>query len=190
MILEGIVTTINEDGGVNVSPMGPLVDRAITQLVLRPFKTSRTFANLQRMKCGVLHVTDNVEMMAQAAVGRLNPVPQMQRLPAFNGYMLSDACRWYAFTVKQILDPTERATVECEIVERGTNREFFGFNRAQFAVIEACILATRIDRVEESEIREELKRLKPLVKKTAGDQEARAFEFLKNYFEERWAAAE
>jgi hypothetical protein len=187
VILEGIVTTINDDGGVNVSPMGPLVDRAISQLVLRPFKTSRTFANLQRAGCGVLHVTDNVELMAHAAVGRLDPVPQMQRLPAFNGYVLTDACRWYAFKVKQILDPTERATVECEIIDRGVQREFFGFNRAQFAVIEACILATRIDRIEQSEIREELKRLKPLIKKTAGDRETRAFEFLKNYFEERWA---
>lgn len=188
MILEGIVTTVNEDGGVNVSPMGPLVDRAITQLVLRPFKTSRTFANLKRARCGVLHVTDNVEMMAQAAVGRLDPIPVMEKLPNFEGYVLADACRWYAFKVVQVFDPTERATVECEIVDRGTNREFFGFNRAQFAVLEACILATRIDRLEESEIRAELDRLKPLVKKTAGDRETRAFAFLKQYFEERWAS--
>ena len=48
MILEGIVTTINADGTVNISPMGPIVDAALTRLELRPFQTSTTFQNLRR----------------------------------------------------------------------------------------------------------------------------------------------
>ena len=40
MILEGIMTTINRDGGVNISPMGPIVDAAMSQFKLRPFQTS------------------------------------------------------------------------------------------------------------------------------------------------------
>ena len=61
-ILEGIVTTRNEDGTINVAPMGPVVDPAeaprITNLLLRPFQTSTTYANLARTRQGVFHVTD------------------------------------------------------------------------------------------------------------------------------------
>ena len=45
MILEAIVTTINEDGSTNISPMGPTVTADLSQFVLRPFDTSTTFAN-------------------------------------------------------------------------------------------------------------------------------------------------
>src|ERR1043166_8198807 len=46
MILEGLVTTLNADGGVNIAPMGPIVDEAMRHLILRPYQTSRTYANL------------------------------------------------------------------------------------------------------------------------------------------------
>jgi len=55
MILEGIVTTLNEDGSPNISPMGPEVDVPLTQFVLKPFKTSRTYHNLKRLGEGVLN---------------------------------------------------------------------------------------------------------------------------------------
>ena len=70
-ILEGIVTTRNEDGAVNVAPMGPIIDPDeaphITRLHLRPFQTSTTFANLARTRQGVFHVTDDVLLLARAA---------------------------------------------------------------------------------------------------------------------------
>ena len=46
MILEGIVTTLNDDGTPNVAPMGPIVDESLSTLVLRPFCTSTTYRNL------------------------------------------------------------------------------------------------------------------------------------------------
>ena len=75
MILEGIVTTVNADGTLNISPMGPTIaddvqsDGKIDQFVLRPFDTSTTFANLKRTRAGVLHVTDDVLLFARAAIG-------------------------------------------------------------------------------------------------------------------------
>ena len=48
LILEGIVTTRNADGSINVSPMGPLVDRGLTSFRFRPFQTSHTYQNLKR----------------------------------------------------------------------------------------------------------------------------------------------
>ena len=71
------------------------------------------------------------------------------------------------------------------MVDRGTLRDFFGFNRAKHAVIEAAILATRIGILPAAEIRSELERLAAPVEKTAGEQERRAFAFLQDYIAHR-----
>ena len=63
-------------------------------------------------------------------------------------------------------------------------RDFFGFNRAKHAVVEAAILATRIQILKPEEIRKELTRLESPLNKTAGEQERRAFDFLRSYIEE------
>ena len=57
--------------------MGPLVDEDMTRLVLRPYQTSRTYQNLKRTGQGVFHVTDDVELLAHAAVNRLEPLPAL-----------------------------------------------------------------------------------------------------------------
>ena len=68
-IVEGIVTTENDDGSINFSPMGPIVDESFNRLWLRPFRTSTTYRNLIRTSVGVFHITDDAELFAQAAVG-------------------------------------------------------------------------------------------------------------------------
>lgn len=182
LILEGIVTTQSADGSWNIAPMGPRVDRAITRLVLRPFQTSQTYQNLKRLGRGVFHVTDDVELIARAAVGLLDLQPRL--VPAGAGTMrLADCCRWFALDVVQLDDENERTTITCEVRETGTVREFLGFNRAKHAVIEAAILATRIGILPADEIRSEMKRLAIPVEKTAGAQERRAFAVLTGFIE-------
>ena len=181
MILEGIVTTRNEDGSTNIAPMGPDVDRSIRKLRLRPYEGSRTRDNLRRENQGVFHVTDDVELLARAAVGRLQPPPPLVAATSVRGQILADACRWYAFRIQRWDDESPRANVTCRIVDRGTIREFLGFNCAKHAVVEAAILATRIDRLPREEILQQFATLSKLVEKTAGDQERRAFEFLREY---------
>ncbi len=70
MILEGVVTTRDPHGRLNVAPMGPIVDAEMRELRLRPFQTSTTFRNLKTTGCGVFHVTDDVLLIARAAVGK------------------------------------------------------------------------------------------------------------------------
>jgi hypothetical protein len=181
VILEGIVTTVNADGTANISPMGPLVDQQITQFVLRPYTTSRTYQNLKRTRQGVLHVTDDVELLARAAVHRLDPLPKLAKAKKVRGFVLADACRWYEFEVSSLDDRSERTTIACRVVGKGRIREFFGFNRAKHAVVEASILATRVGFLPPEQIAEEFRRLAVLVEKTAGPQERRAFQFLNEY---------
>jgi hypothetical protein len=180
LILEGIVTTLNEDGSANVSPMGPRVDRNVSRLVLRPFRTSQTYQNLKRHGSGVFHVIDDVELIARAAVGQLE-TPRLVPLDFKDCIRLADCCRWFAFQVTRLDDREERTTIDCSVSKRGVIREFFGFNRAKHAVLEAAILATRIGILPADEIRCEFERLAIPVQKTAGDQERRAFEFLQTH---------
>lgn len=181
MILEGILTTCNADGSVNVAPMGPIVDAEMRRLVLRPFQTATTFANLCRTRQAVFHVTDDVEMLARAAVGPLDPLPALTPAPTIEGWILSGACRWYALAVSTIDAAEPRARIAADVVERGTLREYFGLNRAKHAVLEAAILATRVEILAAEEIVLDFARLAPLVEKTGGAAERRAFAFLEDY---------
>jgi uncharacterized protein len=181
LVIEGIVTTIGADGQVNIAPMGPKVDRQFRRLTLRPFKTSQTYKNLVHHPEGVFHVVDDVLLLAQAAVGQIEPVPIMLMSDHVNGHILRDACRYYAFKVDQMDDSQDRAEIDVRIVWDGRMRDHFGFNRAMYAVVEASILATRVHMLPRRQIEDDLERLRPLVEKTGGHREQKAFSFLKNY---------
>jgi beta-RFAP synthase len=148
---------------------------------LRPFRTSVTYRNLKRTGEGVLHVTDDVELIARAAVGQLETLPPFVRSEHVDGVILTGACRWYAFSVESLDDSQERTAIFARVVEHGRVRDFFGFNRAKHAVIEAAILATRIELLDANMILAEFERLAAPVIKTGGTEELRAFEFLQNY---------
>lgn len=178
-ILEGIVTTLNADGGVNVSPMGPIVNESLDRLWLRPFQTSTTYRNLKRTVRGVFHVTDDVELLAQAAVGQPAPLPRFIATPAGEALILADACRWYAFEVESLDDTEERTSIVAKVTDRGTLREFLGFNRAQHAVLEAAILATRVHLTGAAAALVEYDRLQVAIDKTGAAAEQRAMAFLR-----------
>jgi hypothetical protein len=75
------------------------------------------------------------------------------------------------------------------VVHTGRLRDFFGWNRARHAVLEAAILATRVHMLPEADIREQLERLRIPLEKTAGPAETEAFAFLDNYVREHYAGA-
>ncbi len=194
MILEGIVTTISPQGAVNVAPMGPRVEidartGALTRMILRPFRTAQTFANLSAHGEGVLHVTDDVLLLARSAVGALDPLPLMRPAEHVRGCILVEACRYFEFRlpsgsaafVDGCSSDDPRASMEVEIVHSGRLRDFFGFNRAKHAVVEAAILATRTAFLPHEEIESEYRKLAVLVDKTGGERERAAFAFLNQY---------
>src|SRR5437588_8530059 len=154
--------------------MGPRVDADMRRLLLRPFRTSQTYQNLKAHGEGVLHVTDDVLLVARAAVGALQPPPALLPASRVRGFVLPDACRYYEFRVRSLDDRQERTEIEAEVVHTGRLREFFGFNRAKHAVVEAAILATRIHLLPRDEIEAEYRKLAVLVDKTGGPPEQEA----------------
>lgn len=177
LIVEGLLTTVRE-GRVNLAPMGPIVEDEWSRLVLRPFEGSTTCENLLETRCGVFHVIDDVELLARTAIGRQEPLPPLRRCAAIEGWVLEDACRWFALRVTDIETQPPRYTLTCEVIDAGQGRPHFGFNRAKHAVVEAAILATRAHLLPPAEIAAEMLRLAPLVEKTGGSAERRAWDLL------------
>jgi hypothetical protein len=192
MILEGVVTTLDSSGVVNIAPMGPSVaDTGVgPRFVLRPFRTARTYHNLVAHGEGVLHVTDDVLLIARAALGPGAPVPEMLPASQVRGSILAGACRYYEFRVTARDELGDRVTFEAEVVAQGRLRDFFGFNRAKHAVLEAAILATRTALLPRAEIEAEFRRLAVIVRKTGGAQEHAAFELLTQHIQQADSGSE
>ena len=186
MILEGVVTTQDADGVVNIAPMGPLLAEGASELskfVLRPFQSSRTFANLDSSREGVFHVTDDVLLLAQATLGAVDvPLADSQVVGCPR---LADCCRYYEFRITQFDDREARSRLTAQVVHGGRVRNFFGFNRAKHAVLEAAILASRVGILPGDDLRRQLEGLAPPVEKTGGPAEREAFELLKRHIRER-----
>ena len=179
MILETIVTTRNLDGSTNVAPMGPHCQEAHPETFeLRPFQTSQTFQNLKRTGQGVLHISDDVLLFTRAAIGA--PVGALNFQPAdqVDVEYLSDCCRYYEFETTWIDDQSHRTTMHCRVLKARRIRDFPGFNRAMNAIIEASILASRIDLIPLDEIQNRFDEFEKTVLKTGGDREKQAFELL------------
>ena len=187
MILEGIVTTRNADGGINLAPMGPRItlDEAgrpdFTTFLLRPFPSSLTYANLARDRQGVLHIVDDVLLLARAAVSNDFPLPPLRPATHVEGAVLVDCCRYFEFVVDEIDDSSDRAAITARTRHTGHVRDFFGLNRGKHAVVEAAILATRRHLIDPTEIEEAFARLAPLIEKTGGPAEEQAFALLVDF---------
>ena len=167
---------------MHLAPMGPRVEPDWSGFLLRPFPSSQTYRNLKAHGQGVLHVTDDVLLLAQAAVGRAatQPARQAERVA---GFVLTGACRFYEFEVRSMDESQERVQIRADVVHRGTLREFFGLNRAKHAVVEAAILATRLHLIPADEVRAEYRKLRVLVEKTGGPAEHTALDFLTDHLE-------
>ena len=181
MIVEGIVTSMDAGGHLNVAPMGPIVVGDFASLFLRPFQPSTTFSNLAATRCGVFHVVDRVEIIARAAIGRLSELPAVEPAAKIDGFVLKDCCRWFEFTVDSVDASDARSRMPSSIVHRGERRPFFGFNRARHAVLEAAILATRLHLLSPQHVLDMISLLEPAVEKTCGTEEKSAFAMLKEF---------
>jgi hypothetical protein len=177
MIIETIVTTVNQQGEANFAPMGVTIGDG--EIRIRPYKDSATYRNLLATGAAVVNVTDNARLFAEGAISS----PQFPAFPAdmVQGLVLKDACSYYECSVIEADAASERANFRCRVVKKGTLREFIGFNRAKNAIIEAAILATRVRFIGVEKILQEYCRLSEIVKKTGGEEEIRAMQYLQDY---------
>ena len=177
-VRETIVTTKNLDNSVKVSPLGIYIDRNI--LKIRPFKPSASLDNILRNKSGVINYIDDVRIFASCIIKKKINIDFLET-NTIDCFRIKDAVSHTEFIVENIDEDSKRPTIICKPVNEEIHRMYYGFNRAKSAVIELCILASRLGIIDNKKIDDEIKYLQIAINKTAGSNEAEAWEWLLDY---------
>jgi hypothetical protein len=102
------------------------------------------------------------------------------------GAVLEGALAHAELAVAHVQEDEQRPRFHCRVVHAASHAPFQGFNRAQAAVIEAAILASRLHMLPREKIERELGYLQTAVEKTAGPREHEAWRLLVEKIEEHY----
>ena len=184
MIVETIVTTIDGEGKVHIAPLGIIAEGE--RWILAPFRPSKTLDNLRAVPFAVANHTDDVRIYAGCLTGRREwATIACEETPAPR---LKDCLAHMSLRVVDIGEDEMRPRFHCEVVRSVSHAPFAGFNRAQAAVIEAAILASRLHLLPREKIEREIAALEIVVGKTAGPNEQTAWNWLRGKFDAHFAA--
>ena len=174
MIRECIVTTQSDEGKLHIAPLGLIEDGE--GWIIAPFRPSTTLDNLRTMPFAVASFTDDVLVFAGCLTGNKDwPTRPAEHVP---GAYLENALAHLELAVESVEEDELRPRFHCRIVHEGNHAPFKGFNRAQAAVIETAILATRLKMLPREKIETELAYHQIAVEKTAGPSEHEAWRLL------------
>jgi hypothetical protein len=171
LIHECVVTTLSADGRPHVAPLG-LIEEG-EHWIAAPFRPSTTLSNLESNGKLTASFTDDVRIFASLVAGaRSFPLTAVEGWPAPR---LSAALAHAQLEVARVDEDEVRPRFLCRLLRVESHRPFLGMNRARAAVLEAAILATRLDRLPRDKIDDEIAYLKIAVDKTAGSAEREAW---------------
>ena len=188
MIHEVIVTTINKDKKVHIAPMGVKILQCDSKKLVQisPFKPSQTLNNILETKIATVNYIDNVKVFSGIVTGEKKD----WELEVFDDKCaphLQNTNTHMNVKVSEDHDDPIRPRIICEVINEQIHMPFLGFNRAQFSVIELAVLSTRLGRIDDNKIKDEMKYLKIGIDKTAGKNEKEAWEWIEKkiniYFE-------
>jgi hypothetical protein len=185
MIRETIVTTLSEEGKVHIAPLGLIAEGE--GWIIAPFRPSTTLDNLRATPYAVANFTDDVLIFASCLVGRKEwPTRPSTHVP---GAVLEGTLAHAELQVDHVQEDEQRPRFHCRVVHEASHAPFKGFNRAQAAVIEAAILASRLHMLPREKIERELGYLQIAVEKTAGPREHEAWRMLVEKIEDHYKHA-
>lgn len=180
MILETIVTSQSIEGMVHIAPMG--VHVAGERMLILPFRPSTTLENILATGCAVLNHTDDVRVFAGCLTGRRDwPLADSEKVPVKR---LADCLSHMELELVRVEEDEPRPRLHCRVVHEANHAPFRGFNRAQFSVLEAAILASRLHMLPWSKVESELDYLKIGLDKCAGPREREAWAWLMEKIED------
>jgi hypothetical protein len=179
MIQEVIVTTENSEGLTHIAPMGIHVEN--NEYIILPFRPSTTLNNILLSKTAVINYCDDVRIFAGCLTGKKDwPLSATEKI---KGHYLSSALSHREVEVINIEDDETRPKIYCKTVNITNHAPFQGFNRAQYSVLEAAILVSRLHRLPIEKINTEIDYLKIGLDKTASNRELEAWGWLMQIIE-------
>jgi len=174
-LIQEVIITTHDDAGCNqIAPMG--IAWHGEEVIIAPFRPSRTLENILSSQCAVINYCDDVRIFAGCLTHRYDwPLSEAKRVRAPR---LSDALAHTEVALQRMEDDPLRPRLFCRPVFEQCHRPFRGFNRAQAAVLELAILVSRLDRLPLDKIERETAYLSIAMKKTAGEKERQAWDWL------------
>lgn len=146
--------------------------------LILPFRPSVTLDNLVREGFAVANFTDDVRVFAGCLTGRRQwPLQAADRIPVRR---LEHPLAHVELVVERYYPEPERPGLFCRAVHQITHRPFQGFNRGQWAVLEAAILVSRLHLLPLEQVEGEMAYLRGALEKTAGDREREAWGWLED----------
>ena len=174
MIREVIITSQSPEGRAHIAPMG--VHVVGEEMLIMPFRPSATLDNLLATRQAVMNYCDDVRIFAGCLTGRRNWA--LQAADRIAGQRLTAALAHAELEVVRVEDDAVRPRLFCRVIHEANHAPFHGFNRAQFSVLEAAILVSRLGMLSHSKIAYELEYLRIGLEKTAGPAEREAWDWL------------
>jgi hypothetical protein len=174
MILETIVITQNNKGDVHLAPMG--IHKLEDEFIILPFRPSTTLNNLLTTASATINFCDDVRVFAGCLTGRRNwPLMDAEKI---RGKVLVNTLAHTEVELTRVEDDPARPKLFCNAVHSVNHAPFMGFNRAQYSVLEAAILVSRLNMLPWDKIESELNYLRIGLEKTGGPREMEAWSWL------------
>lgn len=173
-IVETIVTTQSGDGVVHIAPLGLIADGP--HWIIAPFAPSRTLDNLRAVPFACANHTADVRVFAGCITGRKSwPTVPASKIA---GARLAACVSHWELVVEHTIEDVQRPKFMCRVKRVENHRAWAGYNRAQAAVIECAVLASRLHMLPLAKIDAELDYLRIAITKTAGPDELEAWGWL------------
>ena len=183
MIFETIIITVNSQNQPHIAPFG--VRYAQDKVIISPYKPSITLDNIVATKTATLNITDDVRVFAGALTGHMKDVAL--QLNSHAGYRLAHALSHTELVLLEVIHDDLRPQLIMQKVAEFNHKPFTGFNRAQTAVIELCILVSRLHMLPKDKVMTEMQYLQIAIDKTAGERELEAWGWLAEKIEQFYA---
>ncbi|MCK5191319.1 MAG: DUF447 family protein [Methylococcales bacterium] len=180
MIQEVLVTTQNSEGVTHIAPMG--IHVLEDEFIILPFRPSTTLNNILESQTAVINYCDDVRIFAGCLTGKRDwPLSETEKI---KGHYLSSALAHRELELQRVEDDETRPKLHCKTIHTVNHAPFPGFNRAQFAVLEAAILVSRLKMLPIEKIESEIEYLSIGLNKTAGEKELEAWGWLMEIIEQ------
>jgi hypothetical protein len=172
LIRETIVVTTDASGRPHIAPLGLIAEGE--HWIIASFRPSTTLENLSVRPFAVANLTDDARVFAGCLTGKRD----WPLVAAGRGFRLAGTLAHWELEVIEAREDSQRPRFVCRVAAEAAHAPFQGHNRAFAAVVEAAVLASRLDLLPRAEIEAEFARLRIIVAKTAGPREQEAFGWL------------
>lgn len=146
IIYEAIVTTYDQQNQPNAAPMGFSITKE-KQVIIRPFKESDTYKNLQHQKKCIVNITNDPDLFVKSTLFQNLLTDEFYIISKTISAPILKACKgnYIALKVNKEIEEEERGTFYCEIIKVELSRESIQpHTRAFSSLIEILIHSTRV----------------------------------------------